>query len=147
MTKRLALVIVGVVITTLLLAGAGTLLLSAARARTTTVKALQAQAEEMAGNIDQLLDIDETLPQAEQAKQLRNRLRLLTALRKVVAFDEISVLIIGRDGQLQGELPTSLSVDDLDPSRLQAGTTVTGNRGTHTGAIKQAIGGDRKSVV
>lgn len=129
MTKRLALVIVGVVITTLLLAGAGTLLLSAARARTTTVKALQAQAEEMAGNIDQLLDIDETLPQAEQAKQLRNRLRLLTALRKVVAFDEISVLIIGRDGQLQGELPTSLSVDDLDPSRLQAGTTVTGNRG------------------
>mgnify|MGYP007068768439 CR=1 FL=1 len=67
MTRRLALVIVGVVVATLLLAGAGTLLLSAARARSTTVKELRAQAVEMAGNIGQVLEIDESLSAAEQA--------------------------------------------------------------------------------
>lgn len=147
MTKRLALVIVGVVVTTLLLAGAGTLLLSAARARTTTVKELQSQAEEMAGNIDELLDIDDTLPQAEQAKQLRNRLRLLTTLRKVVDFDEITVLIVGRDGQLQGELPATLSTADLSPSELVAGTTVTGNRGRQAYAAAPAAGPTGRTYV
>lgn len=140
MTKRLALVIVGVVVTTLLLAGAGTLLLSAARARTTTVKELQAQSEEMAGNIDELLDIDETLPQTEQAKQLRNRLRLLTTLRRVVEFDEISVLIIDRDGVVQGDPPSSLRVDDDTVRALQAGQTVTGNRGRLAYAAAPATG-------
>ncbi|MEQ1702486.1 MAG: HAMP domain-containing protein, partial [Ilumatobacteraceae bacterium] len=147
MTKRLALVIVGVVVTTLLLAGAGTLLLSAARARTTTVKELQTQAEEMAGNIDELLDIDDTLPQAEQAKQLRNRLRLLTTLRKVVDFDEITVLIIGRDGQLQGELPSTLRSADLPAADLVAGNAVTGNRGKLAYAAAPAAGPTGRTYV
>ncbi len=129
MTRRLALVIVSVVVATLLLAGAGTLLLSAARARTTTVNELRTQAEEMAGNIDGLLDIDDTLPPAEQATQLRNRLRLLSTLRKLVDFDEITVLVVARNGQIQGDLPASLRADDVPIDELQAGTTIADNRG------------------
>lgn len=129
MTRRLALVIVGVVVATLLLAGAGTLLLSAARARSTTVKELRAQAVEMAGNIGQVLEIDESLSAAEQAKQLRNRLRLLGTLRRVVALDDISVLIVGPDGEVQGELPTALSIADLQLDVLATGQSIADNRG------------------
>ncbi|HAN35944.1 MAG: HAMP domain-containing histidine kinase [Ilumatobacteraceae bacterium] len=140
MTRRLALVIVGVVVATLLLAGAGTLLLSAARARSTTVKELRAQAVEMAGNIGQVLEIDESLSAAEQAKQLRNRLRLLGTLRRVVALDDISVLIVGPDGEVQGELPTALSIADLQLDVLATGQSIADNRGKLAFAAAPAAG-------
>ncbi|MGB8861288.1 MAG: HAMP domain-containing sensor histidine kinase [Ilumatobacteraceae bacterium] len=140
MTRRLALVIVGVVIATLLLAGGGTLLLSAARARATTENDLRAQAVEMAGNIDEVLAIDTSLGNAEQAKQLRNRLRLLAALRKVVELDDISVLIVGRDGAVQGDVPSSLSLDDLRLGELLAGRSVADSRGRLAYAAAPAEG-------
>lgn len=149
MTRRLALVIVGVVITTLLLAGAGTLLLSAARARTTTVRELRTQAVDMAGNIGDILDIDESLTAAEQAKQLRNRLRLLSTLRQVVPLEDIAVLVIDRNGDVQsGELPSSLSLDDIRFDTLSAGQSVADNRGKLAFAAAAATGpGGRRYIV
>lgn len=140
MTRRLATVIVSVVIATLLLAGAGTLLLSAARARTTTVNELRTQAEQMAGNIGEILDIDESLSAAQQAKQLRNRLRVLAAMRQLVDFDDISVLIVQRDGTIEGDLPASLSIGDLQRDVLASGQSVASNRGRLAYAAAPAAG-------
>ncbi len=140
MTRRLATVIVSVVIATLLLAGAGTLLLSAARARTTTVNELHTQAEQMAGNIGEILDIDESLSAAQQAKQLRNRLRVLAAMRQLVEFDDISVLIVQRSGAIEGDLPASLSIDDIQLEVLASGQSVADNRGRLAYAAAPAAG-------
>jgi two-component system sensor histidine kinase BaeS len=140
MTRRLTTVIVGVVIATLLLAGAGTLLLSAARARTTTVQELRTQAEQMATNIGEVLDIDETLPVAEQAKQLKNRLRLLATMRQVVKLDDISVLVVTRNGQVQGDLPSALSLDDIQLDLLTTGQSTADNRGKLAFAAAPADG-------
>ena len=140
MTRRLAVVIVSVVVATLLLAGAGTLLLAAARARTTTVNELRTQAEQVADNIGEVLDIDESLTAAEQGKQLRNRLRLLAIIRQVVKLDDVSVLIVHRDGHIQGDLPTSLNIDDIQLELLVAGQSTAGNRGKLAYAAAPAAG-------
>lgn len=140
MTRRLATVIVSVVIATLLLAGAGTLLLSAARARTTTVNELRAQAEQMADNIGEVLDIDESLTAIEQAKQLRNRLRLLATMRQVVELDDVSVLIVQRNGEIEGDLPSSLSIDDIQLDVLATGQSTADNRGKLAYAAAPAAG-------
>lgn len=140
MTRRLATVIVSVVIATLLLAGAGTLLLSAARARTTTVSELRTQAEQMAGNIGEILDIDESLSAAQQAKQLRNRLRVLAAMRQLVEFDDISVLIVQRNGAIEGDLPASLSIDDIQLEVLASGQSIADSRGRLAYAAAPAAG-------
>jgi len=140
MTRRLATVIVSVVIATLLLAGAGTLLLSAARARTTTVSELRAQAEQMASNIGEVLDVDESLTAVEQARQLKNRLRLLATLRQVVELDDISVLSVQRNGQIQGDVPTSLSIDDIQLEVLATGQSTADNRGKLAYAAAPAAG-------
>lgn len=140
MTRRLATVIVSVVIATLLLAGAGTLLLSAARARTTTVSELRTQAEQMAGNIGEILDIDESLSATQQAKQLRNRLRVLAAMRQLVEFDDISVLIVQRNGAIEGDLPASLSIDDIQLEVLASGQSIADNRGRLAYAAAPAEG-------
>jgi len=71
----------------------------------------------------------------------------LTTLRKVVEFEEISVLIVGRDGQVQGEPPTTLSVADLSPTDLVAGLTVTGNRGRLAYAAAPATGPSGRTYV
>ena len=147
MTRRLATVIVSVVIATLLLAGAGTLLLSAARARTTTVNELRTQAEQMAANISEVLDIDESLAAAEQAKQLRNRLRLLAAMRQVVELDDVSVLIVPPGGQIQGDLPTSLSIDDIQLEVLATGQSTASNRGKLAYAAAPAAGPNGRQYI
>ncbi len=68
MTRRLALTIVGVVVTTLLLAGAGTLALAVASARSTTEADLRDQAGRIAANIDDYLDVGQPLdtPEGQQ---------------------------------------------------------------------------------
>ena len=147
MTRRLATVIVSVVIATLLLVGAGTLLLSAARARTTTVKELRAEAEQMADNIGAVLDIDESLSAVEQARQLKNRLRLLATVRKVIDLDDVSVLIVQQDGQVQGELPSSLSIDDIQLDVLATGQSTADNRGKLAYAAAPAAGPDSRQYI
>ena len=130
MTRRLALVIVGVVITTLLLAGAGTLALASVRARATTVNDLRDQATEIAANIDDLLDGDPAATSAEATRQLRSRLRVLNTLRSILPVDDISVLIAQADGTLPtDELPGGLTVEQLKPERLAAGETIANNAG------------------
>lgn len=130
MTRRLAMVIVGVVITTLLLAGGGTLALASVRARATTVNDLREQATEIAANIDDILESDPATTSAEATRQVRNRLRVLNTLRAILPIDEISVLIAEPDGTLPtDELPGGLTIDQLQPERLAAGETIADNEG------------------
>ena len=127
MTRRLALVIVGVVVTTLLLAGAGTLLLGAARARTTTENELRAQTTEMAASIAEFLDVDAELDTPEGQRQLRTRVRVLQQLQTVLPIDEVVVLVADRQGQFDtAELPPTVTLSQADFGTLQAGGTVSG---------------------
>jgi len=129
MTRRLALVIVGVVVATLLLAGAGTIALSAVRARASTVKDTREHATQIASNIDELLDVD-TAGTAEGDRQLRIRMRVLNTFRSVMPIDDLVVLVADNKGTLQGDpLPEPVTIDDIDPSAMTAGTTVSGSRG------------------
>jgi len=149
MTRRLALVIVGVVVATLLLAGAGTLLLSAARARTNTVNELRDQAVQMTENIGELLDLDDGLTEEEATKALRARLRLLGALRQLVEFDDLAVLVLTRQGEVQsGELPAALTLDDIRLDIVANGQAVADNRGKLAFAAAPVTGpGGRQYVV
>jgi len=141
MTRRLAIVIVGVVIATLLLAGAGTLALASVRARATTVDDLRDQATEIATNIDDILDIDTAVTSGEATRQLRNRLRFLKVLRSILPVDEITVLIAEPDGSLPiDELPDGLSIEQLHPEQLAVGETVADNRGKLAYAAAPATG-------
>lgn len=130
MTRRLVLVIVGVVITTLLLAGAGTLALATVRARATTVDELRDQATQISANIADLLEGDPATSPADTSRQLRNRLRVLNTLRSILPIDEISVLIAEPDGTLPtDDLPDGLTIEQLLPERLAAGETIADNIG------------------
>ena len=141
MTRRLALTIVGVVIATLLLAGAGTLGLAAVRARATTVNDLRERATEIAANIDDILEVDTATTSIEATRQLRNRLRVLNTLRSLMPVDEITVLIAKPDGTLPSDgLPAGLTIDQLQPERLAAGETIADNSGKLAYAAAPATG-------
>lgn len=130
MTRRLAFVIVGVVIATLLLAGAGTLALSAVRARTTSIADVRDHATQIAANIDEFMQTEVPADTVEGQRQLRNRLRLLSVVRTTMAVDDLVVLVADQDGRLQGEpLPSPLAIEDIDPEQLGLGFTVSGSRG------------------
>ena len=57
MTRRLTMVLVAVVVTTLLLSGAGTLLLASARARSSTEASLRGKAVDISAGLDDLMDV------------------------------------------------------------------------------------------
>ncbi|CAB4362425.1 MAG: HAMP domain-containing protein [Actinobacteria bacterium] len=127
MTRRLALVIVGVVVATLLLAGAGTLTLSAIRARNTTIADVRTHATEIAANIDTLLELD-TAPDTQAGRKLLNqRLKVLATFRKLMPVDDLVVLVYDRRGRLVSDtVPTAVPLTDLDQPTLLAGTTISG---------------------
>ncbi len=127
MTRRLALVIVGVVVATLLLAGAGTLSLSAIRARNTTIADVRSHATEIAANIDTLLELDTTPDTPAGRQSLNQRLRVLATFRKLMPVDDLVVLVYDRRGRLISDtVATSIPLTDLDHTVLSAGTTISG---------------------
>ncbi|MFT3855410.1 MAG: HAMP domain-containing sensor histidine kinase [Ilumatobacteraceae bacterium] len=126
MTRRLTILIVGVVLATLALVGGGTLVLANVRARHTTERELRADAEDVAANVDGALDLGETTDPAV----LRRRLRLIRAFGALLPVDDVAVLISTAGGQFDaGDLPTGITLDDVDPARLAALHTVSGNHG------------------
>jgi two-component system sensor histidine kinase BaeS len=129
MTRRFATVIVGVVIATLLLAGAGTLVLSAVRARNITIHDVRDHAEQVAANIDDLLQTDASPDTAEGRAQLAARLKLLRVMRSALSIDDLVVLVSDRQGNLTGDdLPAVLTLADIQADELAPGITVTGSR-------------------
>lgn len=130
MTRRLVLVIMAVVAATLLLAGLGTLVLSAVRARTVTVADVRDNAEQVAANVTELLQTPASPDTTEGANQLTTRLRVLKALRNALSLDDLAVLVSDRKGNLSAsDLPSGLTLDDIGADTLRAGDTVTGTSG------------------
>ena len=127
MTKRLAFVIAGVVIATLVLAGFGTLVVGNLRARHTTRVELREQATVMAANLQAVLDNDVTI---DNPQALRRRVRWLNLFRNVLDLEGLAVLRLQPDGQITGDdLPPGLTTEMLDVEALKKMEVVVGNRG------------------
>src|SRR4051812_40913264 len=127
MTRRLAFVIAGVVVATLLLAGFATLLVGNVRARQTTRVELRDQATVMAANLQAVLDNDVTV---DNPQALRRRVRWLNLFRNVLDLDGLAVLQLKPNGQLTGDdLPPGITTEMLDVERLRNIEVIVGNRG------------------
>lgn len=125
MTRRLVVLLVGLVTATLLIAGLGTLVLANARARHTTESELREQADNVASNVGSLFE-DDTLSEAQE----RQRLRQLTLLRRLLDLDGFAVMTVTTTGALEGDqLPDGLESTDFDLTALAGGETVGGNHG------------------
>jgi two-component system, OmpR family, sensor kinase len=144
MTRRLTLLIVGIVLATLLLVGGGTLVLANVRARHSTERQLRGEAEHIAANIDDTLDLSSITDPA----QLRRRLRLVRSFGTVLPIDDVAVLISDVNGQLDGtDLPTGVGLTDIEPQRLAELETVSGNHGNEVWAAAPTRSGNGRLVV
>ena len=125
MTRRLVVLLVGIVTATLLIAGLGTLVLANVRARHTTEQELRKQAENVSSNIGSLFNNGDLTD-----AQLRARVRQLGLLRKLLDLDGFAVVTVAPDGSISGdELPPALSIDDFDLALLRDGFVVGNNKG------------------
>jgi two-component system sensor histidine kinase BaeS len=116
MTRRLTLVILGTVAATLLIAGAGTLVLARLGARDQTQHELRTQAVDIASSIENT--------------DLQGPLRVLANLRKALKLEGIAIVRFGPGGRNLDPLPKGVSADQLDVAKLRAGQTQIGSGGS-----------------
>jgi two-component system sensor histidine kinase BaeS len=116
MTRRLTLVILGTVAATLLVAGAGTLVLARLGARQHTEDELRSQATSLAASID---DLNNT-----------GALRLLVNLRNTLNLEGIEVMRFGPQGRTVDTYPEGVQPSDIDLEALRNGETLSGNHGS-----------------
>ncbi|MEA3184308.1 MAG: two-component system, OmpR family, sensor kinase [Ilumatobacteraceae bacterium] len=127
MTRRLTIAFIGVVLATLLIAGAGTLVLANVRARQTTERQLRAQATELAANVRTLVGAD---TDNVTLVQTRRRLRVLRSFSKALHIDDIAVLTMDRRGDLVGDtVPAGIDVSTFDMDVLAQDGVLSGNAG------------------
>jgi two-component system, OmpR family, sensor kinase len=117
-TRRLTLAILGTVLATLVVAGAGTLLLARLGARQRTESELRKNAGEIATSIADM-NVDET-----------GAVRLLNNLRRALHLEGIQVLRFGPGGRTVDAPPDGVTLADLDVTALRGGQVVSGNHGS-----------------
>jgi two-component system sensor histidine kinase BaeS len=128
MTRRLVVLLVGLVTTTLLVAGLATLVIANVRARATTEESLRERSEQVASNIGELFDASDGVEL--NPTEERQRLRQLTLLRRLLDLDGFAVLTIDRAGRIDAEeLPTELPTEVFDVELLRSGSIQSGNVG------------------
>lgn len=115
MRQRLTLAILGAVAATLVVAGAGTLLLARLGARQQTETDLRSQSREIAASMTDL----------EGGTR-----RVLASLRRALDLQGIEVLRFGPGNRTIDALPPGVQLADLDIPALRAGKIVTGNHGS-----------------
>src|SRR5947207_2637641 len=116
MTRRLTLVILATVAATLLVAGAGTLVLARLGARQHTEDELRAQASDLAATID-----DASNPTV---------VRILANLRNTLNLEGIEVMRFGPAGRTVDSYPNGVQPSDIDLAALRNGETLSGNHGS-----------------
>ena len=116
MTRRLTLAIVGTVLATLVMAGAGTLVLARLGAREQTETDLREQAAEIAKEIKDAND--------------QGTLRVLTNLGRALNLEGVTVVRYGPGGRTVDDLPDGVEPGDLDLDALREGGTDSGNHGS-----------------
>ncbi|MFZ4719046.1 MAG: sensor histidine kinase [Ilumatobacteraceae bacterium] len=150
MTRRLALVIVGVVLATLLIAGGGTLALAAVRARHTTEAELLQQTEAFAANIGEFLDTGQPVDTPAGLRELRARLRTLQRMKSIVPLDVYTVMVADKQGVFNpADLPPGLVLTTDELASLSQGQTVSGleRRTAYAGATASTPNGRLFAVV
>src|ERR1700735_998782 len=113
MRRRLMLVMVGLVAVVLVIAGAGSLILTRNEARN------QAQ--------QQLVSEAESLTSSKAATQ---RLDGLAAIRKTVKLEDADLITITAPGNVVTALPDGLTAQDIDVAGLQSGLCSSRRLGT-----------------
>src|SRR5690242_12006834 len=105
MTRRLTLAILGTVLATLVVAGAGTLVLARLGAREQTESDLRDQAAEIAAEIKDANDV--------------GQLRVLANLRRALDLEGVTVMRYGPGGRTVDTLPDGVEASDLDLDALR----------------------------
>ena len=115
MRRRILAAILATVALALVFSGTGTYLLLRREANRSTEAGLRAQAE---GIIDLV-----PLTRVRGTGVIRNQ-RVVKGLK----LQGISIVAIGPEGAVRGQLPAGIEAGDLDPPALLAGETVSGRR-------------------
>ncbi len=110
MRRRLTVALVGLVAGSLVLVGAGALLISRLSAEHNAISQLRQQASVLAASA----------PQVRQA-------RVLLVVRKLLRLDDARFVVLGAGGVVETPLPPAISSADIDPAALMAGQVVTGS--------------------
>jgi two-component system sensor histidine kinase BaeS len=118
MRRRLMLAMVGLVAVVLIIAGAGSLILTRNAARN------QAQ--------QQLVSEVNSLTSSKIGSQ---SLRVLQVLRKTLKLEDADVISINRLGNVVTTLPEGLTAQDIDVAAVQAGQTTSGRKGRTVYAV------------
>jgi two-component system sensor histidine kinase BaeS len=118
MTRRLVLVIVATVVATLLLVGGTTLAFTTLEARSRTTD----QLTELAGSVNDAL--------VKAGANEVNRPALVSAFRRALRLDGISIVAVTRAGRIAGQPPPGVPISSLDPTELAAGQSQSGHEGS-----------------
>ncbi|MGP0031680.1 MAG: sensor histidine kinase [Acidimicrobiales bacterium] len=112
MRRRLMVALVGLVAGVLVVAGAGTLILTRNSARNQARQQLVTEAQSLtSGSVN------------------TEKLGVLAVVRRVLRLEDARFVRIGADGTVTGATPNGISATDLQPERLLAGETVSGQNG------------------
>jgi signal transduction histidine kinase len=118
MRRRLMLATVGLVAVVLVIAGAGSLILTRNAARDQAQQQLVAQANSL------------TSPNGETRS-----LAVLRVLQKTLKLEDAGIIRIDTAGTIVSPLPTGLSAQDIDAAAVQSGQTVSGRMGNLVFAV------------
>lgn len=116
MRRRLIVAMVGTVVAALVLTGLGTLALARLGASRYAERELRSEVEVIA----------DTLSTDTVLFELRDRPRVLAALRDALRLEGVDLVTVGLDGQIEGTLPEGITLSAADTRALQEGETVSG---------------------
>jgi signal transduction histidine kinase len=110
--RRLMIALVGLVAVVLVIAGAGSLILTRNSARQQATQQLVTEAQSLAS-----------------AKSGVQSLAVLRVIRKVLKLEDALIIRVNVSGNIVSVLPTGIGADKLQPQELQAGATISGRQG------------------
>jgi two-component system sensor histidine kinase BaeS len=114
----------GTTIAALVLAGLGTLVLAAVRARASTEAELRGESRQL---VDGLAELDR--PAAPTAAAAVRRQTIVRAVARALKLDDVAILSFGPAGRTADQPPAGVSLADLDVNALLQGATVSGHNG------------------
>jgi signal transduction histidine kinase len=118
MRRRLMLVMVGLVAVVLVIAGAGSLILTRNAARN------QAESQ-LVSEVDSLTS----------SKLVSESLKVLVVIKQTLTLEDADVIRIDRQGNIVSPLPDGLTAKDVDVSEVQDGQTTSGRMGSTVYAV------------
>ena len=141
MTRRLILAILGTTVAALVLAGLGTLAITAVRARATAQADLRREVTVLADGLETEARNTVATDRPRIAQEL------LGSIRRVLKLEDVAVVELDATGRPVQALPAGLTVVDLRGPELLVGRVVSGHRGRTVFAAAPATMNVRKGTV